>query len=214
MHVWCLRQCLQKSLGKGYCGAKMMFFTAKWHNLITKVLWWRWKLHLVIARDKQFSLRNCPYYSWITDPVWTVTFSSLLIPSLLSVFFPLPPTLLMIHQQFLRTGCKEWGKFLFSYFMAEEHPEEIYLQTFRLVMQMLPRGDKILKTEIFFSYSFLSGCSAHCSATSSSWWAQIISRKSTDLVQQIETLFSLVTFRPSEVICGLLGISSYAENKI
>lgn len=148
-----------------------------------------------------------------------ILFSSLLVPSLLSVFFPLPPTLLMIHQQFLWTGCKEWGKFLFPYFMAEEHPEDIYLQTFRLVMQMLPRGDKILKNKWnsfpwLFSCSFLSGCSAHCSATSSSWWAHIILRKSTDPVQQIEALFSLVIFWPSEVFCGLLGIWSYAENRI
>lgn len=45
--------------------------------------------------------------------------------------------------------------------MAKEHPEEISLQTFRLVMQMLLRGDKILKTEILFHYfSLIAFCQA------------------------------------------------------
>lgn len=131
----------------------------------------------------------------------------------LSVFFPLPPTLFMIHHQFLWTGCKQWGKFLFAYFMPKERPEEMHLLTFRLEMQLLLRADKILKSEILFcdfppASSFLTGCSAHCSSTSS----HIISRKSADPVQQIETLLFWVTFWPSEVICGLPGIWSYAEN--
>lgn len=131
----------------------------------------------------------------------------------LSVFFPLPPTLFMIHHQFLWTGCKEWGKFLFAYFMPKEHPEEMHLLTFSLEMQILLRADKILKSEILFcdfppASSFLTGCSARCSSTSS----HIISRKSADPVQQIETLHFLVTFWPSEVICGLPGIWSYGEN--
>lgn len=66
----------------------------------------------------------------------------------------------MIHQQFLWTGCQEQGKFLFLYFMAEEHPEEIHLQTFSLLMWMLLRGDKILKTEILFHDSFRVFCQA------------------------------------------------------
>lgn len=67
----------------------------------------------------------------------------------------------MFHQQFLWTGCKEWGKFLVPYFMAEEHPEELHLQTFSLVMQMLLRGDKLLKTEVLFhDFSLIAFCQA------------------------------------------------------
>lgn len=73
----------------------------------------------------------------------------------LSVFFPLPPTLFMIHQQFLRTGCKEQGKFLFAYFMAKEHPEKVHLLKFSLEMQiLLGGGHKILKSETFCDFFF------------------------------------------------------------
>lgn len=123
----------------------------------------------------------------------------------------------MIHQRFLWTGYKEQRNFLFAYFMAKEHPEEVHWLTFSPKMQMLLRGNKILKSEILFcdfppASSFLTGCSAHCSSTSSSWWIHIISRKSADPVQQIENLLFSVTFWPSEVIHRLPGIWSYAEN--